>query len=290
MKTRIRMISAALAAVMVVGAVQGLQQPPTVAGPKENGLAGIKLYDTGVTLINRFGNPDSIQAVGIGGAGMAGGGGAGPGAGGPPGGFGGPPGAGGRAGGGGGMGGSAAEAQMNRPFAFGDDFLREQMQENLRQGRPMMPGGDDEQDVRGRGGIGGPPPGIGAPPGGPGGGGAPGGFGGGNQGGERVTFTRWVYNRGNSRFGFVLDKYNRVIQVEAISVENRSVRTARGITFGATFADIIKKYGAPDGYEISGDRLMVRYLVRDKVAFQLARLEQNKPQRVTGIVVAAGKT
>ena len=52
----------------------------------------------------------------------------------------------------------------------------------------------------------------------------------------------------------------------------------------------LKKYGAPDAYEIAGDNLMVRYLVHHKVAFRMNRLAANKPHQVTGVVVAAGKS
>lgn len=67
------------------------------------------------------------------------------------------------------------------------------------------------------------------------------------------------------------------------------VNTNRGIKFGSRFSDLIKRYGAPDGYEIAGDNLVVRYLVRQKVAFRLNRLKANMPHVVTGVVVSAGK-
>ena len=143
------------------------------------------------------------------------------------------------------------------------------------------------------GGQGGPPGGI---PGVPGGGGG-GGGGGASADGNKVVFTRWVYNRAGSKYGFVLDKFSRVIQIEAVGITNPRVHTARGVAFGSSFAQIIKKYNrnpdgtanTPDGYEISGDTIVVRYLVKNKVAFRLSRLGRDKPQVVTGIAVAAGK-
>jgi hypothetical protein len=105
-----------------------------------------------------------------------------------------------------------------------------------------------------------------------------------------VTYTRWVYNRGGSKYGFIIDKFGRVVQIEAIGLYNNKVRTRRGVGFGATFAQIIKKYNAPDGYEIAGDNVLIKYLTRQKVAFRLSRLGEKKPQVVTGIVVAAGKS
>ncbi len=268
----------------------------------ETGLIGVKLYDSGVSVLNKFGTPDEVQAVNIGGgSSFGGGGGAGGGA------AGGRPGVatsggGGRKGGGGG-GGSAASSAA--------DFFNPN----------DLTGSETIDQFPGAGG--GPPPGAGPPPGmfGPGGGppgmssqggrgGAPGGFpgaapggaggrGAGNAGGgappaagatDRVNYTRWVYNQSGSKYGFVIDKLGRVVQIEAIGLQNAKVSTRRAIGFGANFADIIKRYGTPDGYEIGGDNILMKYLVHSKVAFRLTRLGDKTPQVVTGIVVAAGKS
>jgi hypothetical protein len=117
-----------------------------------------------------------------------------------------------------------------------------------------------------------------------------GGAGGSTQGGSSlVQYTRWIYNRNNSKYAFVLDKNSRVIQIEAMGLFNKSVHTKRGVAFGSSFASVMKKYNAPDGYEISGDTIVVRYLSRDRVAFKLQKVDPKKPHVVTGIVVAAGK-
>jgi len=267
----------------------------------ENSLVGIKLYDSGLRVIDVYGTPDDIQALnyssgGAGGGAGAPGGTAGPGGpGGPPAGMGGPPG---RGGGSSGPGNAGAASNIPDPFDLGDTVLD--------QAGRGMPGG------RGRPGgpnsIGGPPPGMGpggpgggrnggfpgGPPGGPGGpgGGAPGGGAPGAGGGatDRVTFTRWVYNRDGSKYAFIIDKAGRVVQIEAIGLDNGRVKTKRGIGFGSTFASIIRNYSQPDGYEIGGENLMIKYLVHDNVAFRLSRLGTKKPQVVTGIVVAAGKS
>jgi hypothetical protein len=178
-------------------------------------------------------------------------------------------------------------------------------------------GGGDQGDQGGQGGPGGPggpqPEGFGRqitenirqtagsgalpPPPMPGDAGNQGGGAGGDGGGvggdgttpARTTFTRWVYLRNNMQFAFSIDRFNRVIQIEAIALRNPQVRTRKGITFGSTFAAIQKAYGAPDGYDIQADRFTVRYLVYDRVAFTLTRIQPNRPQVVTGIVVAAGR-
>jgi hypothetical protein len=127
---------------------------------------------------------------------------------------------------------------------------------------------------------------------GPGGMGAPGGqrspgMGGGSA--ENATYTRWIYNRSGSKYGFVIDRGGRVVQIEAIGLTNPKVKTSKGVTFGDTFAEVIRKYSTPDGYDINGDNVLARFLTKNRVAFRFARLGEKKPQVVTGIVVAAGK-
>lgn len=270
---------AAAALTMSVAAIAGQAQPKAKTVPGgESGLVGIKLYDSGTAVIRKYGNPLEIQPVGFAGGaiGPAAGGGGAPG--GPPGGI---------RGTGGGGGGSAATAAVSHTpneFGFGDQMLGFQ--------RPGLGEADGGDDVGGGAprpgpGLGGPPPGAGLP--GRGGAGAPGGgMAGGNTG--KILYTRWIYKRGPSKYGFILDKYNRVVQVEAIGMSDSRVRTSKGIRFGSTFGEIMNKYQTPDGYEISGDNIVVRYLVRNKVAFRLSRLGPNKPHVVTGIVVAGGKT
>jgi hypothetical protein len=266
---------AAAALGLSVAAIAG--QAKTVKGG-ETGLVGVKLYDTGTRVISLYGNPTEIQPVGVGGD-QAGPSGGGPGGnpGGRPG-VGGPGGPGGAGPGGGGGAASPSAASSHAPsmgFGFGDELLRQ----------------------RGRGGLEGEFEGGGGPPGpgpvGGGGGGQPGlGMPGGGAGAPsgKILYTRWVYKRGASKYGFIIDKFNRVVQVEAIGLSDPKVRTSKGIRLGSTFADVMKKYQTPDGYEISGDNIVVRYLVRNKVAFRLSRLADKRPHVVTGVVVAGGKT
>lgn len=234
---------------------------------------GIKLYDTGLRLVSIYGSPDDIQAVSFGGGAVGPAGGAG--------------GAGGRGAGPGGVPGAPGGGGKNGPmgmeafdFSFGTTLLRQgstgsgdlMMDPNF--GKP--PGGGGQ--------------GVGAGPTGAGGGAGPGLGGGGTGTAEKVVYTRWVYKRAGSQYGFILDKFNRVVQIEAIGLSNPKVRTSTGLGFGSSFASLIKTYGAPDGYELMGDNLVVRYLIRNKVAFRLSRLGPDKPHVVTGVVVAAGKT
>jgi hypothetical protein len=252
-----------LAAVAVLALAVGAQERSTPqerpSKPAENRLVGISILDPGMKLLDTFGSPDEIQPLSIGGSGVGPGGGFGGGGGGT--------GITGAAGGGGG----AATTGVNM---IGDPFN----------------GGSLNQ--RGPGGGGGPALGGGAPGAGGGQGVGPAGGGGGGAAADtnRILYTRWVYKRGSSKYAFVVDKFNRVVQIEAIGLSDSRVSTSRGIRFGSTFSNVIKAYNVPDAYEISGDSIVIRYLVRDHVAFKLARLKAKEPHRVTGIVVAAGKS
>lgn len=296
MNTHLKTITIALSVLaLAVGAAGQARRTTTQPAPRpsalkpnpaERSLVGINLYDTGTRLVRVYGTPHSIEAIAFAGSGGGGGGAAAGGRGGPI----GPGGRGAPAGGGGGVGGATpASADWmvpgDRGF-IGDPFgegtkVWNQLGLAPEPGAPA--GGSRGGPMAGPGGA----PGRGAPTAGP----APAGAGGGSVGGgDRIIFTRWVYNVGGSKYGFIMDKQNRVVQIEAIGLSDKKVRTARGIAFGATFKDIILKYGAPDAYEINGDNLMVRYLVNNKVAFKLSRVKPNGPQVVTGVVVAAGKS
>jgi hypothetical protein len=278
---------AAAMAVLSVAAIAGQGKPVAkVVKGGEHSLVGINLYDSGTRVLSIYGNPTEIQAVNFGGgsigpAGGGGGKGGGRMGGGPP-----MPGAGGKGGG------ALNPSDYRGPdFGFGDEVLR---QSGAGGGAPDLGG-----PPPGQGGFGPPPgaippgggrPGMGGPGGAPGVGG-PGGspaMGGGN--GEKILYTRWIYKRGPSKYGFILDKFNRVVQVEAIGLSDPKVRTSKGIKFGSSFADVMNKYQTPDGYEISGNSIVMRYLVRNKVAFRLSQLGEKKPMVVTGVVVAGGKT
>lgn len=256
-------VAALASAVLAIGAQQSTPQARQ-AKPAETKLVGVAILDTGMSLISKFGSPDEVQPLTVGGGGVGPGGGFGGGAG---------RGAGPQGGGGGGM--SMIPLDQHRPNN-GIGLI----------GDPFQAGAAER------------PPGVDAngfgPPGNAGGnlGNANNQNGGGAAGGAdgRILFTRWVYKRGSSRYAFVVDKYNRVVQIEAVGMSDSKVTTSRSIKFGSTFADVIKAYNVPDAYEISGDTIVVRYLVRDHVAFRLAKLKAKDTHRVTGIVVAAGKS
>jgi len=278
----------------------------------ESELVGVRLYDSSLKVITLYGNPDEIQPLTFGGGqqgnsgfnGGAGFGGPGRRGGMGPGGPGGFPGAGGPGGAPGPLGPSTASGDESfpigsSPFDFGDEAFNQAPMGmgNGKLGRPGMAPGMGPGGPGGPGGpMGGPGYGGGGrspmggipgmPGGGPGAGRTPG-VGGGAA--EAVTYTRWIYKRNNNQYAFVVDKNGRVLQIEAIGLSSGKVRTKRGVGFGSTFAQIVKDYSNPDGYEIAGDNIMVKYLIKDKVAFKLTRLGEKQPHTVTGIVVSAGK-
>lgn len=254
-----------------------------VSGP-ETGLLGIKLFDSGLRVLTVYGNPDTITSVGGGTTSASGGGQSGP-----PGGFGGP---GGQKGGGGGGGPVGAESFTPGSFVPGafDGPLFD------KQGASPPPGGGRPPSAAGQaGGRSGPPSAAGqaGPGGAPSAAGASGAGGAGGGATEVAALTRWTYLKSGCKYGFVIDKFDRVIQIEAIGLQNQRVKTRRGIGFGSSFTSVMKAYASsqvdPDGYDINGNNFTIRFLTRQRVAFRLTQLSTKKAHVVTGIVVAAGK-
>ncbi|MBL8039959.1 MAG: hypothetical protein JNM04_01300 [Chthonomonas sp.] len=240
------------------------RKAPVVRSGPETTLVGIALYDSGVKIVKKFGSPDEIQPLSIGGGGGDSGSGAGADGGGE------------SAARGGGRKAGTGGGRSTGDVDWANQFL---------------PDPEGPVDARQTGAPGISEDGGGGGPTGPGRGGSASPEGGGSSGdGSSTTahFTRWIYRRAGARYGFVLDKYGKVVQIEAIGVKDAAVRTKRGIVFGSTFQQILTRYDVPEAYEIGGDQYTVRYLQKSKVAFRLSRLKANDKHRVTAIVVAAG--
>lgn len=251
----------------------------------ETGLAGINLYDSGLKVLKLYGNPESIGAITVGSTTEAGGG-----EGGPPGGFGGPGGRGGGGDSGGGRSAPPGAPAMGSIFPgdlTGDGNLWVPVVDRQRPSSVAPPAGAGDGEGGGRGASGPPSRGGGAPPAG----GAPGGAGA-NTASESTTFTRWQYTKNGTKLSFVIDKFNRVLQIEAIGLVNKNISTKRGVGFGNTFQTVMNKYAPsnePDGYDLAGNNFTIRFLTRSRVAFRLTQLGGKTPHVVTGIVVSAGK-
>ncbi|MFN3963052.1 MAG: hypothetical protein ACK4NQ_08760 [Fimbriimonadaceae bacterium] len=264
------MMRVTLGVVLASGmAVTALAQsgPQARRGTAESSLVGVALYDTALRVVNLYGSPDEIQGLTIGQGNGAGGG----------------PGTGATGATGGGAtsssgAGAVTAVEENRPGVgglYGNPFGNQS--EFWRQVRPGDSGSEQEARSGGAG-----RPGAG----GPGGTGAPGG-GGAASGGSGTQIVRWVYKRGSSRYAFVFDRFSRVVQIEAVGMNDSKPRTRRAICFGSSFASVIKAYIEPDSYELIGDTVIVRFLANDRVAFRMQRLRPNGTHVVTGIVVAA---
>jgi len=227
---------------------------PAQAPKAEVGLLGIRLYDTGVTVVKKFGSPTDVQAVTFSQNNAMGGGGGG---------SRGPSGVGAPPAGGGGRG-AAGGAEFVVP-PLGIDQVR----------RPQVAGGPGGESG-------------GAPR--PAGGAGSSGGGAGTQGADNVQYVRWIYRRGaGSSVNFVLNKFNKVVQIEAIGVVDGRVRTAKGITLGSSLAQVIKLYSDPESYDVGSDYFMVKFLSKYKVAFRLTRETEKTPYRITSIIVSAGR-
>lgn len=250
----------------IFGAAAAVIAVSAAAAPKaESRLAGIKLYDTGVDVVRKLGSPNDIFPVSWDSSGNSGGAGGGGG-----GGFAPSP-----AGGGGGKLGNRGGAGMQGSIG---DFAVPPLSFAQRSANGPMtaPGGPGPAPAGG----GGPSP-------------AGGGSGGGSgmSGTTDTQYVRWVYRRSaGSSLNVVLNKFNKVVQIEVIGVSNGAARTSRGITLGSNLASVMKAYKNPDGYEVSGDYFMIKFLRSSKVAFRFTRENANAPYRVTGIVVSAGKS
>lgn len=270
-KSSVRIVTLlSLVAAGVMGSIAQQARPSAKNSNAETGLVGVKLFDPGSKVIRLYGSPDEIQAIGTAGTGVSGGGGNSGGGGG------------GNSGGGGGDGSGQAtrpppDFSVTRDPLIGDPFNTGEGDWDIRQLRPNDGGGAGSPEAGG---------------GREGGSSRAGGGGdaaGGSAESQRTIFTRWIYKRSTGKYAFVFDKANRVIQIEVVGMKDSKVRTRRGVTYGAFFGDLIKKYGAPDAYEINGTNLVVRFIVKDRVAFRLTKLDPKGKQRVTGIVIAAGK-
>lgn len=290
-----------LAAAMVI-APSAVAQRPSAA---ESGLVGIKLFDSGLRLLAVYGQPDDIQPLGGGAAAPAAAGFQGGGAATPTGAAGGGVrggggGGGGRAGGGRGAGGGEV-GDSRDPFGFGNDVFFQ----GGGQGQPPSgyPGGrGNPAGIPAGAGM---PPGF-VPPGAAGGQGGPPSFGPGippaaggggaaapagpSYSGSSQGYTRWIYKRSGAKYGFIMDGKSRIVQIEAIGIDDKKVRTRKGLTFGASFVQVIKTYGWPDSYEVAGNSITMRYLLKNKVVFRLNRLGLDKPHVVTGVLIAAAKS
>jgi len=96
--------------------------------------------------------------------------------------------------------------------------------------------------------------------------------------GREIT---WIYNFAkNKTLEFLLDPEGRVLQIAAYGVEWKGLKTAKGITLGDTYKQVILAYGFPETHEQMGIEMVTKYANSDRVAFSLVG------NQVVGITIA----
>jgi len=292
---------AGLGTALVVNTTATPAQAQRGSGGIERALAGIRLNSSSRNVLARFGNPDQVVVgevgirtpagaggapTGAGGGTIVGGGDAAPGIGDAP---GGGPGGYGARGGYGGSGGSGGYGARGGGSGGSGGYGG---------GRPggVMSGS-------GPGAGAGPAGDLGGAPGGDFGGstaGGFGGFGGAPQGGGVGAFGQttsalarqqevtWIYNRkvkGKKgpnlvSYEFLIGPNGRVIQIRTLGYSGGIGRTARGIALGASYKELIQRYGYPELHQQAGPVMVASYRSRTHAEFQLLN------NRVIAITIA----
>jgi hypothetical protein len=126
----------------------------------------------------------------------------------------------------------------------------------------------------------GPAPGVSPTPGSGLGPGMPSGGGGATGEARQVVY---LYQKKGVTYMFFINEQGRVVQIASIADKDPNTRTRKGITLGSTYTQIIKTYGYPAKHEFSGTTMLLNYLRKDHVVFQLLG------QKVVGISIAAGE-
>ena len=87
------------------------------------------------------------------------------------------------------------------------------------------------------------------------------------QGPPEVT---WIYRFPKNRtLEFIINPDGRIVQIAAYGVEWSNVRTARGITLGDTYKDVVVRYGYPEAHQQRGIELLARYPEKHRAVFTI---------------------
>lgn len=102
----------------------------------------------------------------------------------------------------------------------------------------------------------------------------------------REQLVNWVYRPAklkNTILEFRLDEDGYVVEICASSSRPSNViRTSRGVTFGDTYAKVLRLYGFPESHKTQGDIVTVSYRESKHVAFQFYKM------KLVRIIVTAG--
>jgi len=106
------------------------------------------------------------------------------------------------------------------------------------------------------------------------------------QGAYAEQLVNWVYKPAklkNTTLEFRLDEDGYVVEICASSNRPSSViRTSRGVTFGDTYAKVLRLYGFPESHKTQGDVVTASYRESKHVAFQFYKM------KLVRIIVTAG--
>ncbi|MHB0912126.1 MAG: collagen-like triple helix repeat-containing protein [Armatimonadota bacterium] len=91
----------------------------------------------------------------------------------------------------------------------------------------------------------------------------------------------WVYKLSNNRMlELIINPEGRVVQVSTFGTAWSGVGTAKGISLGDTYKDVILKYGFPESHEEQGVQMLAKYPDKDRCVFTLVG------KTVVGITIA----
>jgi hypothetical protein len=86
-------------------------------------------------------------------------------------------------------------------------------------------------------------------------------------GGASVVY---IYRFSNDRTAeFSINQDGAVTQIIIRGAAWAGQRTAKGITLGSSYKDVLKKYGFPENHEQQGLQLLLNYGHRDRIVFTL---------------------
>ncbi len=93
---------------------------------------------------------------------------------------------------------------------------------------------------------------------------------------SRQQEVTWIYNRQYPAktgdivsYEFLISPRGQVSQIRALGYKGGSVRTARGIGLGATYQQVIARYGYPELHQQVGPVLVMDYRGKRHAEFQL---------------------
>lgn len=104
------------------------------------------------------------------------------------------------------------------------------------------------------------------------------------RGPQEVT---WKYKfPKNKTLEFIINPDGRIMQIAAFGTDWPTLKTSKGIALGvSTYKDLLGKYGFPEGQDVSGNNLVMRYVNKHRVIFTLLGMPGKMPYTVVGVTI-----